>query len=73
MSSKWCRDTVIDKVKSLHHDGEDLSDKNIRNSHRLLRAAGVRYFGNWNQAIVAAGLDIELIAIRKKMERKRFN
>ena len=61
---KWNKKKIINEIKNLNI--KDLSDKNMRINNRYLRSAGIKYFGSWNNALLAAEIDPDLVALRKK-------
>ena len=61
---EWDKDKIIKHIVDLNNSGINLSDKNIRKDYRQLHAAGVRYFGNWEQALLNSGVDSQ--RLRKK-------
>ena len=62
----WTTDLVLSTIKQLHSDGMDISiDVAMKRDGGLVFAA-CKYFGNWENAITAAGLDYEQI---RKTER----
>lgn len=58
---KWDKDKVINILKKMHLDGESLEIKDIINDHRSLYDAMCRYFGDYNTAFKAAGLNYDKI------------
>ncbi|HEX8550511.1 MAG TPA: hypothetical protein VF681_03035 [Abditibacteriaceae bacterium] len=57
----WTRDKLIDEIRKLDKQGVDLSPTAIQKSHGALfsSARSRSHFGNWREAIEAAGLDYE--------------
>ncbi len=56
--NKWSKEKVIQTIKNLHDQGEDLSFNHMRQTHgRLVGIAITTYFGTWENAIKATGLD----------------
>ena len=54
----WTRDKLIDRIRTLHGQGVDLSPTAIQKTHsELFSSARSRsHFGNWRAAVEAAGL-----------------
>lgn len=69
LSSKWDRDRVIEKIRSLHSDNVILSDSNVSMLASDLYGAASTHFGGWRQAIEAAGLDYADIRHTKEWTR----
>lgn len=57
----WTRDKLVGEIKKLHNQGVDLSPTAIQETHGALfsSARSRSHFGNWRDAIEAAGLDYE--------------
>lgn len=56
--NKWSKEKVIQTIKTLHDQGEDLSLTHMKQTQgRLLGIAITTYFGTWENAIEAAGFD----------------
>lgn len=62
----WSKDKIVREIERLYEEGHDLSQKNMLRTHGALLAAAKsrRYFGTWEKAIKAAGLDYEEIKLR---------
>jgi hypothetical protein len=56
-SRSWDRDEVLRGIRALAARGVALNTRNVARKHSGLGYAGKRYFGNWENAITAAGLD----------------
>ncbi|MHA1888639.1 MAG: hypothetical protein ACTSX0_11465 [Promethearchaeota archaeon] len=65
---QWDKQKIIDEILRLHEAGEDLSYMNIREDYRALVSAAFNYFGNWENAISALGLDYEKIRLDYQTE-----
>jgi hypothetical protein len=59
----WDEDRVVEDIVDLHRAGESLAYS--RAPSRLVNAAK-RYFGSWDNALFAAGLDPDEIRLRRK-------
>ena len=59
IKQRWTRDDILSSLRQLHDEGEDLLDPEFKTRHRslYLAACAHRYFGSWQRAIKAAGLD----------------
>jgi hypothetical protein len=60
----WSRDRIVERIKELHTQGEDLSWRHVSTQvdPQLAAAATKRkHFGSWRNAVAAAGLDYGLI------------
>jgi len=63
MKRKWSKKKIIEEILRLHKAGEDLNARHIIKNYPSLAHAAYKkhYFGNWENAIRAAGLDYEAI------------
>jgi hypothetical protein len=61
VKQRWSRDEILEQIRVLHSQGEDLLHPDFKSRHRslYLAACAHRYFGSWRRAIRAAGLDHE--------------
>lgn len=60
----WTKERIVERIKQLHADGEDLSWRHVSTAvdPQLAAAATKRkHFGSWRGAVVAAGLDYKNI------------
>jgi hypothetical protein len=65
---KWTRGRILEEIKRLAKEGEDLSlGYNYDNRSRLL-ASATRYFGTWENAIHEAGFDYSTIRRNRYLE-----
>jgi len=60
----WTAPTTLAEIRRKHRMGEALNTHNI--SPYSLRLSGVRFFGSWDAALAAAGLDPSKIRKRRK-------
>ena len=65
-SGSWNKERVIQKLKVLNEQSEDLSCYHCQFKYQGLYNAAARYFGNWGNAIKAAGIDYDLIRQKHK-------
>ncbi len=61
MRKHWSREGIINFILYLEAKGYDLSSSHVQREHGDLHRVAFRYFGNWENAIRAAGLDYEKI------------
>jgi hypothetical protein len=54
---RWSREGIVDRIKSLHRKGTDLSYNSVARREQGLLAAANYHFGGWATAVGAAGLD----------------
>ncbi|MCS7064149.1 MAG: hypothetical protein NZM04_08945 [Methylacidiphilales bacterium] len=57
----WNEQRVIDEIKAWHAKGNPLYSHFMRKNYQELLAAGIRYFGNWKQAVEAAGIEYKQV------------
>jgi len=65
--AKWSEETIIKQISRLNDLGVDLTHSNVRQVDRKLAGAAVSIFGNWGEAVRAAGIDYnEVLKVSKK-------
>jgi hypothetical protein len=70
----WTKERILDRIRELHQQGEDLSWRHV--SLRLdpaLAASAVKknHFGSWQEALEQAGLDYEQIRRYQEWSHRR--
>ncbi|GAB4248856.1 MAG: hypothetical protein OHK005_15480 [Candidatus Methylacidiphilales bacterium] len=58
---KWSHEIVLDLIKEWHAEGKPLFSHYVRKNFQELLAAGIRYFGSWENAVKAAGIPYEAV------------
>jgi len=58
---KWNKQKTIDEILERKKANKPLNSNVIQNNDKKLMAAALKYFGDWNSAIKASGLDIDEI------------
>lgn len=53
----WTTEKVLQKIKEHYHSGQSLRSWDIRNSQTSVYHAAYKLFGNWKNAVEAAGID----------------
>ena len=66
--AKWSEEAIIRQILRLKDLGVDLTHSNVRQVDRKLAGAAVSIFGNWGEAVKAAGLDYSEVL---KLSRKK--
>jgi hypothetical protein len=66
---KWDRNTIAAELKEMHRDGESLSSGAMQKNDPGLHAAAVRYFGRYDEALKAAGVDPDSVRQRQSWTR----
>ncbi|MDQ3813676.1 MAG: hypothetical protein M3347_06965 [Armatimonadota bacterium] len=61
----WTPERVLGEIKALARAGHPLSSKIMQTSNQSLFCAARRRFGSWDNALVAAGLDVAKIRLRQ--------
>jgi hypothetical protein len=61
----WTPERIVGEIKALHEAGSPLSSKMAQMQHQGLFCAARRYFGTWDAALEAAGLDASAIRLRR--------
>lgn len=72
MRKHWSMEGIINFILYLHGKGEDLSSSHVQREHGDLHRVAFRYFGNWENAIRAAGLDYEKIRKYKSWTKAKI-
>lgn len=69
----WSKQKIIDRIIELNQNGENLNSHHMKSNHSTLYWAACRakYFGSWENAIIAAGLDYE--KIRKDADLEQWD
>ena len=71
----WTREKLVETIRELADEGVDLSPTSIQKTHSALfsSARSRSHFGNWRDAIEAAGLDYDDIKrIKQKWSREEI-
>jgi hypothetical protein len=59
MRRKWNRDNIKTAIMGLFHSGDSLSYSSMVSDERALLQAATRYFGTWEAAVTATGLNYD--------------
>lgn len=65
----WDEERVLHEIKELARAGHALSSKVMQTQNQSLFCAARRRFGSWDNALVAAGLDVAKIRLRQPAAR----
>ena len=65
---KWSRDKVIRKIKETHKQGQPINSTAMQNTNKPLYMAAIKRFGNWENAVTAAGINYRKIRKRRLMD-----
>lgn len=57
---KWSKEIVIQKIRGLKKKGERLNSQGIRRKYPTLYGMARKFYGNWESAVQAAGIDYRL-------------
>lgn len=66
---KWDEDTIKKRILQLHEAGEELTNSRVKEIDSKLVGAAISFYGNWGDAVRAAGLDYD--EIRRESRRQR--
>ena len=71
--TKWTQETIVEEIRRLHAQGEDLTSTVVRSSHLSLYATARRkdHFGSWSAALAAAGIDYAGLKQDARERRRR--
>jgi hypothetical protein len=56
---KWSNQLVTEEIKAWHAEDKPLYSHYVRKNFQELLAAGIRYFGTWQQAVEASGIEYD--------------
>ena len=67
-TQSWSRQRILDEIRALHAAREPMWDAAVRTAHGRLhsRATSRDFFGSWQSAVAAAGLDYDAILAAKQ-------
>lgn len=70
---KWSQERILEEITALTKKSEDLRAVVVKNKYPALFSAAVspRYFGNWRQAVTAAGVDYDEVLAKSPRGRPR--
>ena len=63
----WNKIRVVSAIKKRYKNGEPLSSKQVQDNFKALYMASIHHFKSWGVAIRMAGLDYEMIRMRRSM------
>lgn len=63
---QWDRQTVAFELKERRSNGESVNSGRVQKEDPSLHAAAIRYFGNYDKALRAAGINPEFVRMRRK-------
>ncbi len=65
---RWSREKVIKQIKEAHTKGKPINSSAMQKSDKPLYMAAIKRFGNWENAVKAAGINYQNIRKRRLME-----
>lgn len=70
---KWSRERILEEVRALLDRKEDMRAVVVKNKYPALFSAAVspRYFGNWREAVSAAGVDYDEVLLNSPRGRPK--
>ncbi|MFW6009280.1 MAG: helix-turn-helix transcriptional regulator [archaeon] len=63
---KWNKEKVINKIKNRYNSGKPINYQAVVNDNEKLSGAARRYFGSWDNALIASGFDPKDIKYSRK-------
>jgi hypothetical protein len=66
---KWDRNTIAFEIRERQKDGDELSSGSMQKNDPGLHAAAVRYFGRYDEALKAAGVEPQRVRLRQSWTR----
>jgi hypothetical protein len=67
---RWDRNTIASELKERHADGQSLNSGALQKEDPGIHAAAVRHFGNYDDALRAAGLNPTKLRQRRRWTRQ---
>lgn len=68
----WSDTVVLEEIRTWHKDGKPLYSHYMRQNFQELLAAGIRYFGNWRDAVEAAGINYDSVRKYRDWSKARI-
>ena len=65
----WSREKVIVKINKAHAQGRMINSNAVQKNDKSLYMAAIKRFGNWENAVKAAGIDYRKIRVRRLMTK----
>ncbi len=69
---KWSREKVIKQIKEANAKGRLINSNAKQKNNKPLYMAAVKRFGNWENAVKAAGIDYDEVRIRHSMTKNEI-
>ena len=72
--SIWSKERIIEEILKMYNAGQDLYGRSMQKTNSTLynAAIGDRYFGSWENAIEATGLDYDEIRIGESWSKEKI-
>lgn len=67
----WNRSSIVFEIKALAQDHHVLNSGAVQRDDPGLHAAAIRYFGTWDKALKAAGINPQRVRIRRQWTSQR--
>ncbi|MEO0098571.1 MAG: hypothetical protein ABIK99_05960 [candidate division WOR-3 bacterium] len=69
---RWRKERVLKEIRKLEKKGVKISTTTeVRKIFRPLHSAAIRFFGSWQNALRAAGIDRDKLLLREKRREKK--
>ena len=69
---RWTRRTIIEEIRQLHGQGEELNYSSAEEHHLNLVRAAAWHYGTWKRAIETAGLSYDEVSKYRRWSRERI-
>ncbi len=66
---KWSREKVIHKIKEAYAKDKPINSNAKQQNNKALYMAAIKRFGNWENAVKAAGINYRKVRIRRLMSK----
>jgi len=67
--NKWSKEKIISAILDFKKNKKKLNSNHVQINHNLLYAAALRYFGSWEKAIGASGLNYSNVRIKRPFRK----
>ncbi len=68
----WSRQEVLTEIRAAYELGHSVNSSTMQKNNKPLYMAAIRRFGNWSNAVVAAGIDYPSVRKRRLMTRSHI-
>lgn len=70
-TSDWSKEKIIKIISEAYKSGAILSDATVESLNNSLYAASISYFGSWEQAVEASGIDYGMVSSTERWSQAK--